>query len=41
VAAVESVGIRIYPAPGISTSGYHDGDEAQPALTASTVLTHL
>jgi hypothetical protein len=34
-APVESVGILIYPALGISTSGYHDGDEAQLALTAS------
>jgi hypothetical protein len=34
-APVESVGIMIYPALGISTSGYHDGDEAQLALTVS------
>jgi hypothetical protein len=32
---VESVGILFYPALGISTSGYHDDDEAQLALTAS------
>jgi hypothetical protein len=32
---VEWVGILIYPGLGISTSGYHDGDEAQLALTAS------
>ena len=32
---VESVGILIYAALGISTSGYHDGDEAQWALTTS------
>jgi hypothetical protein len=32
---VESVGILVYAGLGISTSGYHDGDEAQLALTAS------
>ena len=29
------VGILVYSALGISTSGYHDGDEAQLSLTAS------
>ena len=38
-APVESVGILTYPALGISTSGYHDGDEAQLALTASSIGT--
>jgi hypothetical protein len=32
---VESVGILIYPALGISTTGYHDDDESQLAVTAS------
>ncbi len=32
---VESVGILIYPALGISTTGYHDGDENQLALAIS------
>lgn len=32
---VESVGILIYPALGISTSGFHDGDESQLSLTVS------
>ena len=36
---VESVGILIYLALGISTSGYHNGDEAQLALTASPIGT--
>ena len=34
-APVETVGILVYPALGVSTSGYHDGDEAQLSLTAS------
>jgi hypothetical protein len=34
-APVESVGFLIYPALGISTTGYRDGDDAQRALTAS------
>ena len=38
-APVESLGILIYPALGICTSGYHDGDEAQLALTASPIGT--
>ncbi|MEO6809901.1 MAG: hypothetical protein ABI353_12380 [Isosphaeraceae bacterium] len=32
---VESVGILVYPAIGVSTSGYHDGDDAQLSLTTS------
>ncbi len=38
-ASVESVGILIYPALGISTTGYRDGDEAQLSLTASPIGT--
>lgn len=36
---VESVGILIYPILGISTSGYHDDDDAQLSLTASPLGT--
>lgn len=32
---LESVGILIFPALGVSTSGYHDGDEAQLSVTVS------
>jgi hypothetical protein len=32
---LESVGILIFPAIGISTSGYHDDDDAQLSVTAS------
>ena len=34
-APFETVGILVYLALGVSTSGYHDGDEAQLSLTAS------
>jgi hypothetical protein len=32
---LESVGILIFPGLGVSTSGYHDDDEAQLSVTAS------
>jgi hypothetical protein len=35
-APAESLGILIYPALGISTSGYHDGDEAQIGVNRIT-----
>src|SRR5262245_48760965 len=38
-APVQSVGILIYPALGISTSGYHNGDENQLSLAVSPVGT--
>jgi hypothetical protein len=34
-APVESLGILIYPAIGISTTGYHDGDENQLCIAVS------
>jgi hypothetical protein len=36
---VESLGFLIYRGLGISTAGYHDGDSAQLALTASPIGT--